>query len=185
MTVIDAQTIVADEGTDLVYTCMVQATECVNDLRSVVLGSVGNPANAATIGALTDLLWLMQRSRLLRQQGGPAKALVVHLYRCGPMRSSDLAGAMNLDHSTVSRHLAHLEESGFIDRAPDPVDGRAHLVAVSATGRELADQVIATRVRHLEQVIDTWSDNDRDDLSRLLTRFTDDYSALHVDGPPP
>lgn len=163
---------------------MVQATERSHDLRSVALSSVRNPANAATITALTDLLWLMQRSRLLRQQGGPGKALIVHLYRCGPMRCGDLAGALGLDASTVSRQLAPLEASGFIDRMPDPVDGRAHLVAVSAPGREWADRVIADRVRHLEQVIDTWSDPDRDALSRLLTRFTDEYSALHVDGHP-
>jgi DNA-binding MarR family transcriptional regulator len=143
----------------------------------MAMAAVRTPGNASTIAALTDLLWVMHRSRMLQQQGTPAMSLVVHLARCGPMRSSDLAGAMHLDQSTVSRHLAHLELSGLVTRAADPADGRAQLVAATATGREHAHQVIAARVHDFEQVIDDWSDRDRADLSRLLARFSDEFAA--------
>ena len=139
--------------------------------------AVAQPRNAAAIAALSDLLWVMHRSRLMQQQGAPAMALVVHLTRTGPMRSSDLAGAMSLDQSTVSRHIAHLADAGLITRSPDPLDGRAHLVAVTPAGREQAHALIARRVRDLEEVIDTWNDTDREEFARLLTQFTEEFAA--------
>jgi DNA-binding MarR family transcriptional regulator len=155
-----------------------------SDPRSIVLAAVRDQANAGTIGALTDFLAVMQRWRLLRQQGAPAMALLVHLARCNPMRSSDLASAMHLDQSTVSRHLAHLESAGLVTRTPDPADRRAHHVAATATGREQARQVISSRVQDFELVVDAWSDRDRSDLARLLTRFSAEFSGQIGEGSP-
>lgn len=147
--------------------------------------AVRHPANAPTIAAMTELLWVMHRSRLLAQQGTPAMALVIHLARIGPMRSIDLADTMNLNQSTVSRHLAHLEESGLVARTPDPDDGRAHLITVTPAGCEAAQQHVTARVHQLEQVIDEWPERDRADLARLLTRFTDGFTAQLDDPPDP
>lgn len=139
--------------------------------------AVQNPDNAGTIEALTELLWVMHRSRMMQQQGTPAMALVVHLVKTGPMRSSDLAGAMHLDQSTVSRHLAHLDTSGLITRSPDPHDGRAQLVEVTESGRQEVQTLIGSRVHDFEQVVDVWSASDRDDFARLLTRFSGQFAA--------
>lgn len=147
------------------------------------MAAVQNPANADTIAALTDLLWVMRRSRLLHQQGTPAMALVVHLAKSGPLRSSDLAGAMNLDQSTVSRHVAHLESAGLVVRQPDPADGRAHLVQVTPEGREQAHTVITSRVHELERIVDDWPDSDRADFARLLARFSSEFEAQLADAP--
>lgn len=144
----------------------------------MVMASVRSPANAATIGALSELLTVMHRSRMLHQQGAPAMALVMHVARCGPMRPRDLADAMHLDQSTVSRHLSHLSDLGLVARTPDPADGRAHLVTVTAEGRSELQRVLSMRVHELEQAIDAWTDEDRDDLARLLTKFTDAYTAV-------
>jgi DNA-binding MarR family transcriptional regulator len=154
---------------------MVQAIDEASDPRSIVLAAVRDPGNAGTIGALTDFLSVMQRWRLLRQQGAPA--MLVHLARCNPMRSSDLASAMHLDQSTVSRHLAHLESAGLVTRSPDPADRRAHHVAATAKGREQAREVISSRVQDFEVVVDAWSARDRSELARLLTRFSAEFSS--------
>ena len=147
----------------------------------MAMAAVVDPANAAAIAALSDLLWVMHRSRLMQQQGAPALALVVHLTRTGPMRSSDLAGAMNLDQSTVSRHITHLAAAGLITRTPDPADGRAQLVAVTDAGRQQAHDLIASRVRDLEQVVSSWSEPDRADFARLLTRFSEEFAESLVE----
>jgi DNA-binding MarR family transcriptional regulator len=162
----------------------VQAIDEASDPRSIVLAAVRDPGNAGTIGALTDFLSVMQRWRLLRQQGAPAMALLVHLARSNPMRSSDLASAMHLDQSTVSRHLAHLESAGLVTRTPDPADRRAHHVAATTEGREQARQVISSRVQDFEVVVDAWSDRDRSDLARLLTRFSAEFSGQIEEGLP-
>lgn len=147
----------------------------------MVRAAVQDPRNAETIAALTDLLWVMHRSRMLQQQGTPALALVLHLNKTGPMRSSDLAGAMHLDQSTVSRHLSHLDSAGLITRTPDPGDRRAQLVEVTEAGRQQAHELVAARVLQFERVISVWSDQDRDDLARLLGRFSDDFANQLAD----
>ncbi|MDO8308182.1 MAG: MarR family transcriptional regulator [Actinomycetota bacterium] len=152
------------------------ATVDLNDPRAVATASVRDPANASAIGALTDLLWVMHRSRMLHQQGAPGTALVMHLVRRGAMRSCDLASAMNLDQSTVSRHLAHLDSAGLVNRSPDPADGRAQLVAATEAGREHAHRLIATRVREFEQIVGAWPAGDRSDFARLLTRFSEEFA---------
>ena len=60
--------------------------------------------------------------------------LLKTLATSGPLRVTDLAVCANLDVSTVSRHVAQLHSAGLIERTPDPVDGRAQRVKLSAPG---------------------------------------------------
>lgn len=135
-------------------------------------GAVADPANADAVGALADLLGVLQRSRLLRQEGAQATAMLVHLSKRGPMRSCDLAQAMQLDQSTVSRHLRQLTQARLVERSADPTDGRAHVVSATASGRARAERAIVDRVRDFERVLASWSDVDRDTFARLLGRFS-------------
>ena len=41
---------------------------------------------------------------------------------------------LGLDKSTVSRQVSHLVDLGLVDRAADPVDGRAQVLTPSAEG---------------------------------------------------
>lgn len=151
------------------------------DTRAAALAAVRHPANAAPIAAFSDLVAAVQRSKALRQQGAPARSLLLHLARDGAMRASDLAASVGLDQSTVSRHLAQLEGSGLVVRTPEPADRRAHLIAVTEQGVAEVQEVIASRVHDLEQVFDGWTNADRAQLARLLTRFTDAYVASFGD----
>jgi DNA-binding MarR family transcriptional regulator len=54
----------------------------------------------------------------------------------GPLRTTELATALALSSSTVSRHVARLEALGLVDRAGDPHDARATRIELSATGRD-------------------------------------------------
>lgn len=63
----------------------------------------------------------------------------------GPLRATDLADALALTPSTVSRHVARLEGLGLAERQVDPVDARASLIALTDSGR-----------RTLEALNDTW-----------------------------
>ena len=51
--------------------------------------------------------------------------------RCARATSSNRLG---LDKSTVSRQVAHLVDLGLVERAADPVDGRAQVLTPSAEG---------------------------------------------------
>ena len=61
-------------------------------------------------------------------------SLLSHIGRLGPVRPSDLAAAMAMDASTLTRNLQPLLEHGWAAIGPG-VDGRSRLVTLTAIGR--------------------------------------------------
>ena len=60
------------------------------------------------------------------------------------MRLTDLAEAAGFTKQAVGEVVADLERLGYVERVPDPADGRAKLVRLSERGhraRELAGQM--------------------------------------------
>lgn len=156
---------------------MVQATDTGLDIREVARRAATDPASADALAAVGDLLMAMQRSRVLTRQGAPTQALLVHLAKCGARRPADIAAAMHLDQSTVSRHVANLVSAGLVARAADPTDGRAALVQATDAGVCQAEAVIGARVRQVESVLSTWSDEDRAAFARLVSRFASEFES--------
>jgi DNA-binding MarR family transcriptional regulator len=99
--------------------------------------------------------------------------LLAFLEEHGQSRPSDAANALELDLSTVSRQVRHLELSGLLDRRPDDVDGRACRIGLTPAGRAGLDAVRTTRNDLLDAVLVGWSEQDRTDLLRLLDRLLD------------
>ena len=61
-------------------------------------------------------------------------SLLSHIERLGPVRPSDLAAAMAMDASTLTRNLQPLLEHGWAAVGPG-ADGRSRLVTLTAKGR--------------------------------------------------
>jgi len=57
-----------------------------------------------------------------------------------PTRPSELAGMLGMRPTTLSNYLARLRTRGLIARGPDPTDGRAALLNLTTTGRQLTLQ---------------------------------------------
>jgi DNA-binding MarR family transcriptional regulator len=127
---------------------------------------------------------LMNVGRLMRQrsQGETLDTgsfwLLKTLAASGPQRVTDLATCAGLDVSTVSRHVAQLHSTGLIERTPDPADGRAQRVKLSAAGVERLDGALSSRRSLLERCLESWDPRDLEELDRLLTRFAADVEAL-------
>lgn len=66
-------------------------------------------------------------------------SLLVQAERLGPVRPVDLAAAMEMDASTLTRNLRPLVEAGWIAVGPGP-DGRTRHVVATAAGRALRAQ---------------------------------------------
>src|SRR3954451_7730531 len=61
-------------------------------------------------------------------------------------RVSVLAERAQITKQSMAELVAHLERHGYVERVPDPTDGRAKLVRATARGREvyaIARQVVA------------------------------------------
>ena len=84
----------------------------------------------------------------------------------GGARASDLAEAMQVHKSTVSRAVRSLTDMGLVDRAPDPDDGRSQVLTPTPEARE---RVAAYRAKAHEVVAAGLADWDQDDLRTLAT----------------
>ena len=57
-------------------------------------------------------------------------------------RLTELADRAQVTKQTASLLVAALEREGLVERVPDPSDGRARLIRMSARGREAAGQAM-------------------------------------------
>ncbi len=61
-------------------------------------------------------------------------SLLSHIAKLGPVRPGELAAAMEMDASTLTRNLQPLLEQGWVEVGPGD-DGRSRLVRVTEAGR--------------------------------------------------
>lgn len=85
----------------------------------------------------------------------PAQARIAA--RVGPdgTRVSDLAAQARVTKQSAAALVEQLEEAGYLERVPDPTDGRARLVRLTSR----ADPVIAAAGVEIARVMAEWSDH--------------------------
>lgn len=105
--------------------------------------------------------------------------LAKRLMHADAMRVSDLAIDVELDTSTVSRQIKQLELKGIVERTTDPDDGRASLVRLTDEGRSTMQAGFRRRFERIQAVLEPWSERDRQQLQRLLTRLSHDLAAAN------
>jgi DNA-binding MarR family transcriptional regulator len=122
---------------------------------------------------------LFQRIMRSRREpeGGQIAALSM-LARCGPVRSSDLAKELFLDQSTVSRHVAHLEADGLVEKVADPDDRRATQLHLTDLGQKHIHGYWQKRIDAMREGFEHWDPEDLRTLGRLMTRYVDDFAAI-------
>jgi DNA-binding MarR family transcriptional regulator len=101
-----------------------------------------------------------------------AYPLVSMLCRRGAMRPSDLAAALYLDKSTVSRQIDAAARLGLVERRPHPGDARAVTVALTPDARQRLEAVRAARLDRWRAALAEWAPGDIAELTRLLGQLT-------------
>jgi DNA-binding MarR family transcriptional regulator len=99
--------------------------------------------------------------------------LMKALSQRGPLRLSALAALLDVDASTVSRQVRHLEDRGLLERTEDPDDGRASRIALSEQGQTRLDAGARRRRALVGDLLETWAPEDREHLRVLLNRLLD------------
>jgi DNA-binding MarR family transcriptional regulator len=86
--------------------------------------------------------------------------------RIGPdgTRVSDLAEQARVTKQSAGFLVEQLEAAGYVERVPDPTDGRARLVRLTG----LADRVVTEATAEVERVLAEWADHVGADRLRQL-----------------
>lgn len=100
-----------------------------------------------------------------------AYGLLAFLDESGPRRATDLAAFIGVGKATMSRQLRALEELGLVTREPDPADGRAWLVRLTAEGRERFRTVRRARRGRYVRQLSGWDRGEVAELARLLGKL--------------
>ena len=121
-----------------------------------------------------------ERARAVHEELLPASYLMLSYVReHGPLRASAMCAVFDIDKGAISRQVQHLIDLGLIDRAPDPEDGRATLLTVSADRVARLDRVAAPRRAPLDERRADWPADELQAFASSMRRYND---ALGIPG---
>lgn len=105
------------------------------------MGSTSPPGRLRIGQLLVNLLRLFRADLAVRGQSGegvagirPAHLQVFGAIKADGSRLTDLANAAGMSLSAMAELVDDLESLGYLQRQPDPADGRAKLVCLTASG---------------------------------------------------
>ncbi len=138
--------------------------------------------------ALIDLLGVFNRPQndiiLLREAGIALDRalfpLLVVIQRRGPLAVGELADRVGRDYTTVSRQVGKLESLGLVARRDGAADRRVTEAVITDKGQAMSDALDAARERLARMALSEWSDQDLEELARLLRKFAD--NLMHGPG---
>ena len=107
-------------------------------------------------------------------------SLLSHVEKLGPITQTDLAKAMGMDSSTLSRNLRPLESAGWVAvHAGD--DARSHALSLTANGRKKRTQAQTLWKRAQLHLNDTVGVDYVIALHILIDRMTDALSTEAIE----
>jgi DNA-binding MarR family transcriptional regulator len=87
----------------------------------------------------------------------------------GPMNQATLAGLLGFAPRSVTETVDGLERDGLVNRAEDPRDRRARIVALTAAGRDAFDAAMIVRRKTMDEIFGVLSPAERAQFAALLT----------------
>lgn len=139
--------------------------------------SAADPAAAAdarrrlgdALGALRRIIGSQRLDRINAERskvaiGFAAVAVLGKVIDDGPLRMSDLAEAGRIHPAALTRQVQTLEAEGYIERSPDPTDGRAAVVRVTPAGLAAHRRVQSANDAIMAEQLSDWSTEELIDL---------------------
>ena len=101
-----------------------------------------------------------------------AYSVLVALDRSAIRTQAALAEAIGADKTRIIAVLDELQQNGLIERAADPEDRRARLLAITKEGRRVKDAIQTEIQRGEERWLGTLSATDRATFLRVLEQLS-------------
>jgi DNA-binding MarR family transcriptional regulator len=87
------------------------------------------------------------------------------------VRPSDIAAALGVHRSAVTRHLQSLEEAGQLTLAVDPDDRRSWIVRLTDAGRDEVARLTTVGLERFMLFVADWDADEVRTLTELLIKF--------------
>jgi DNA-binding MarR family transcriptional regulator len=100
----------------------------------------------------------------------------------GPVGVSGIAAGLDVDQPRASKLVAAAVAAGLVRRVADQADGRRALLVRTESGRALTEEVHRFRRGVFAAAMADWTDAERAELGRLLTRFVEGLGRLEGEG---
>ncbi|MEV0795683.1 MarR family transcriptional regulator [Kribbella sp. NPDC050459] len=133
--------------------------------------------------ALTQLpSWLLTQSaaqahRVVTESfaAGGARAyhfrLLATLVEFGPASQAELGRRSSIDRSDVVAALNELEADGYVERSPDPEDGRRNVITITTAGKRQYRRLTNLVGKAQEEIFAPLSATDRTRLTTILGKL--------------
>ncbi|HEX2312216.1 MAG TPA: MarR family winged helix-turn-helix transcriptional regulator [Thermomonospora sp.] len=91
----------------------------------------------------------------------------------GEVTVGAVAEHLQIDPSTASRLVGYAIDAGLVTRQPSPADARRADLRLTDAGRRVKRVADRSRRTFIAGLTADWTDEERAEFARLLTRFTD------------
>lgn len=125
-----------------------------------------------------DLYGLMRHSgRILHclQDFGNGQGHILHILTkngCEPQQK--LLDILGIQPGSLSEILSKLEKKGYITKEKDPEDGRKTIILLTKEGEDSIE--LRNYQEHNNKLFDVLSDEEQDELRRLLIKLLDSWT---------
>ena len=135
------------------------------------MNSVGNQPEALAAEVAAGLERLIGLFRWISPTSGlslTAAATLATLERGGPRRLTALAAREGVTQPAMTQLVARLQETGLVNRAPDPGDGRVVYVRITAEGQAMLAGRRAVRAERVAALLTRLSPDEQAALAAAL-----------------
>jgi MarR family transcriptional regulator for hemolysin len=148
-----------------------------------------------SLGFLLNDVSRQMRNRFDRQARGLGLTraqwrVMMFLRRHEGARQNELAALLEVENVTLGRHIDRLEESGWVERRPDPTDRRAWRLFLAEKPKPMLDKLAVFLIETRETALRGFSAMERKTLIETLIRMktnlvdTDDAESFKENEPP-
>jgi len=104
--------------------------------------------------------------------------LILCLAHYPVLTAQEVARLTRRPRNTISRAVHRMLADGYIDRAPDPVDGRQARLTITPAGRRLHERIAEVIRAFQEQTLAPLTGRERRALDRLLDKLVRHAASL-------
>ena len=92
------------------------------------------------------------------------------LWRVGKLTPAGIAETFDISRASTSELLESLEEAGWVERSPNPDDGRSSVIRLTEQGRHLTERAYVGQIEFQQSFLQNLDADEQAQLGSLLSK---------------